>query len=83
MKCNYKEYIQPGHGSMNHENRRAMYKRLMPTIKRIVTLEKQMQDGIDTDKASDEMSKIIEGLTLVEMMAVEDYICKHNLIDNK
>jgi hypothetical protein len=55
----------------------------MPTIKRIVALEKQMQAGIDTDAASTEMSQIIEGLTMVEMMAVEDYICKHNLIDNK
>ena len=83
MKCNYKAYVQQGHGSLNHEDRRAMHRRLMPTIKRIVALEKQMQAGTDTDAASTEMSQIIESLTMVEMMAVEDYICKHNLIDNK
>ena len=83
MKCNYKTYVQHGHGSLNHEDRRAMHKRLMPTIKRIVQLEKNIKANIDKDASENEMTKIINNLTMVEMLAIEDYICKHNLIDNK
>ena len=66
--------------SMNRSERRAMHKRLMPQIKRIVELEKQIQANVNRDAAEDELSRIIGALNMVEMMAIEDYICSHNLL---
>ena len=66
--------------SMNRNERRAMHKRLMPQIKRIVELEKQIQANVNRDAAEDELSRIIGALGMVEMMAIEDYICSHNLL---
>lgn len=82
MKANYQ--TQEGNSSsMDREQRRAMHKRLMPKIKRIVELEKQIKAGINKSEAEDEMSQIFEHLTMVEMFAIEDYIYNHNLLDNK
>ena len=69
--------------SMNRNDRRAMCKRLKPTIKRIVALEKQIKSGIDKEKAEAEIAEIMEKLTMVEMFAIEDYIYNKNLLDNK
>ena len=68
---------------MDREQRRAMHKRLMSKIKRIVELEKQIKAGIDKDAAETEMTQIIEGCTMLEMFAIEDYIYNKNLLDNK
>ena len=82
MKCNFKQ-TKDSHESMDREQRRAMHKRLMPKIKRIVELEKQIKAGIDKDAAETEMAQIIESCTMVEMFAIEDYIYNHNLLDNQ
>lgn len=79
MKCNYTPETN-GSSNMSRDDRRAMYKRLMPTIKRIVELEKQIQANCNVDKATAEIGTIIESLNDVEMMAVEDYICSHELL---
>jgi hypothetical protein len=66
---------------MNRDERRALYKKLQPKIKRIVELEKQIKSGVDKEAAEDEMTTLIEGLTMVEMFAVEDYIYNKHLLD--
>ena len=82
MKANYNIAENP-HAPMDRDQRRAMHKRLMPKIKRIVELEKQIKAGIDKSAAEDEMTKIIESCTMLEMFAIEDYIYNKNLLDNK
>jgi len=69
--------------SMNREERREMKKRLAPIARRVVALEKQIKQGIDKDAAEAEITEIVGKLTLVEMMALEDYIASKNLLDAK
>ena len=66
--------------SMNRDDRRALHKKLKPVIKRVVELEKQIKAGVNVPQAENEIAIIMEGLSLVEMMAIEDYICGHNLL---
>ena len=82
MKANYNITENP-HAPMDREQRRAMHKRLLPKIKRIVELEKQIKAGVDKEAAEEEMNCLFENLTMVEMFAIEDYIYNHNLLDNK
>ena len=81
MKANYNITENP-HAPMDREQRRAMHKRLLPKIKRIVELEKQIKAGIDKEVAEKEMTQIIESCTMLEMFAIEDYIYNKNLLDN-
>ena len=81
MKANYNITENP-HAPMDREQRRAMHKRLLPKIKRIVELEKQIKAGIDKEVAENEMTQIIESCTMLEMFAIEDYIYNKNLLDN-
>ena len=82
MKANYNTTESP-HAPMDREQRRAMHKRLLPKIKRIVELEKQIKAGIDKDTAETEMTQIIESCTMLEMFAIEDYIYNKHLLENK
>lgn len=69
--------------SMNRQDRRALDKKLKPTAKRIVELEKKIKAGIDVEKSQEEISFIINHLTMIEMFALEEYIYKKDLLDNK
>lgn len=60
-----------------------MKKRLAPIARRVVALEKQIKQGADKDAAEAEITEIVGKLTLVEMMALEDYIASKNLLDAK
>ena len=82
MKANYNITENP-HAPMNRDQRRAMHERLMPKIKRIVELEKQIKAGIDKEAAETEMAQIIESCTMLEMFAIEDYIYNKHLLENK
>ena len=82
MKANY-TITEKADAPMDREQRRAMHKRLLPKIKRIVELEKQIKAGINKEAAEDEMAQIIESCTMIEMFAIEDYIYNKNLLDNK
>ena len=82
MKANY-SITEKADAPMDREQRRAMHKRLLPKIKRIVELEKQIKAGIDKEAAENEITQIIEGCSLLEMFAIEDYIYNKNLLDNK
>ena len=66
---------------MNRAERRAMKKRLAPIAKRIVFLEKQIQADINKEQCEAEIEMIMNRLTLVEMIALEDYIASKNLLD--
>jgi type II secretory pathway component PulL len=82
MKANYNTTENPN-APMNRQQRKAMHKRLLPKIKRIVELEKQIKAGINKSAAENEMTQIIESCTMIEMFAIEDYIYKKKLLDNK
>lgn len=82
MKANY-NITENTDASMDREQRRAMHKRLLPKIKRIVELEKQIKAGTDKEAAEDEITQIIESCSLLEMFAIEDYIYNKKLLDNK
>lgn len=60
-----------------------MKRRLAPIARRVVALEKQIKQGINKDAAEAEITEIVGKLTLVEMMALEDYIASKNLLDAK
>ena len=81
MKANYNT-TEKVDAPMSRNQRRSMHKRLLPKIKRIVELEKQIKAGIDKEAAEDEMTQIIESCTMLEMFAIEDYIYNKNLLDN-
>lgn len=66
---------------MNREERRAMKKRLAPIAKRVVFLERQIKQGINKEQCETEIEMIMNRLTLVEMVALEDYIASKNLLD--
>lgn len=82
MKANY-NITEKADAPMDREQRRAMHKRLLPKIKRIVELEKQIKAGIDKSATEDEMTQIIESCSMLEMFAIEDYIYNKHLLDNK
>ena len=82
MKCIIKRE-ESNDGSLNRAQRKAMHKRLKPIAKRIVELEKQIKSGVNKDAAETEIAAIIEKLTMIEMFALEDYIYKKDLLDNK
>lgn len=83
MKCNFTQSSESPSASMNREQRRALHERLMPKIKRIVELEKQIKANINKEAAETEMSELISSCTMIEMFAIEDYIYNKNLLDNK
>jgi hypothetical protein len=68
---------------MNREQRRQLDKKLKPVAKRIVELEKQIKAGVNREKAEEEISFIMNNLTLIEMYALEEYIYKRNLLNNR
>lgn len=69
--------------SMNREQRRNMKKRLAPIARRVAELEKNIKAGINAAAAEEEISAIMEGLSIMEMMALEDYIVSKKLLDTK
>lgn len=66
--------------AMNREDRRAMKKILAPIAKEIVALEKQIKRGENKEAAEARIEELVGKLTLVEMMALEDYIASNELL---
>lgn len=66
--------------AMNREDRRAMKKILAPIAKEIVALEKQIKRGENKEAAEARIEELVSKLTLVEMMALEDYIASNELL---
>lgn len=68
--------------SMNRDERRALKKKIAPTARRIAYLENQISQGIDKEQNEAEISSIIDSLTILEMLALEDYVMSKGLLNN-
>ena len=68
--------------SMNREERRALKKKIAPLAKRIVVLEKQAKDPTMRATCEAQIAELMESLTLMEMMALQDYIESKGLLKN-
>lgn len=66
--------------SMNRADRRQLKKRLAPIAKRIVELEKNIKNNIHKEASEAEIEKIMGSLSMIEMMALEDYISSKQLL---
>lgn len=66
--------------SMNRADRRQLKKRLAPIAKRIVELEKNIKNNINKEESEAEIEKIMNSLSMIEMMALEDYISSKQLL---
>ena len=66
--------------SMNREERRALKKKIAPIAQTIANLELQAKDPIKKEQAEAKIGEIMESLTLIEMMAIEDYIISKGLL---
>lgn len=67
--------------SMNREERRKLKKRLAPIAQRVAELEKNIKNNYKKEESEQEITQIMESLTMVEMFALEDYIVSKNLLD--
>jgi hypothetical protein len=71
--------------SLNREQRRLLKKKLAPIAKEVAAIEniiKITKDTTEKEELEAQIAKIMEGLTLTEMMALEDYITNKGLLDN-
>lgn len=66
--------------SMNREERRALKKKIAPIAQTIANLELQAKDPVKKEQAEAKIGEIMESLTLIEMMAIEDYIISKGLL---
>lgn len=69
--------------AMNREERRGMKNKIAPIAKKIVVLEKQIRRNENKEAAEAEIERLVSSLTLMEMMALEDYIASKGLLDIK
>ena len=69
--------------SLNREQRRRLKKNIAPIARYIATLEKALKEAKEEDKAiiEKQISDIMENFSVMEMMAIEDYIASKNLLD--
>ena len=68
--------------SMNREERRALKRKIAPQAKLIAELEKQALDPAKKVECEEQIDKIMESLTIMEMMAVQDYIMSKGLLED-
>ena len=71
--------------SLNREQRRLLKKKLAPIAKEVAAIEniiKITKDTTEKEELEAQIAKIMEGLTLMEMMALEDYITNKGLLDS-
>lgn len=69
--------------SINRSERRALKRKIAPIAKRIAILENQAIDPAKKAECEKKIGELMSSLTLMEMMAIDDYITsKHLLKDN-
>ena len=68
--------------SMNRDERRALKKKLAPLARKIAQLEMKAKDPSVKAQCEAQISEIMESLTLMEMMALQDYIESKGLLKN-
>lgn len=69
--------------SMNREERRNLQRRLAPIARRIVELEKKVKAGIDKEESEQKITEIMDSLSMIEIIAIDDYIQSKKLIDSE
>lgn len=70
--------------SLNREQRRRFKKALAPIAQAVATLEKALRELDDPEFKKEieaEIEKIMSQLSVMEMMAIEDYIASKHLLD--
>lgn len=67
---------------MNRAERRALKKQIAPQAKAIAALEKQARDPEKKAECEAQISSIMESMTLMEMMALQDYIMSKGLLED-
>ena len=69
--------------SMNREERRALKKKIAPQAREIAKWEKIALDNPSLKgRAEDEIAAIMSKMTLMEMMALQDYIMSKGLLED-
>ena len=68
--------------SMNREERRALKKKLAPLARKIAMLENQAKDPAMKATCEAQIAELMESLSLIEMMALQDYIESKGLLKN-
>jgi hypothetical protein len=69
--------------SINREERRALKKKIAPLARQIVALEKQaIKDPTSKAFVETRIAELMEPLSLMEMMALQDYIESKGLLKN-
>lgn len=67
---------------MNYKERRQVKKNIAPIAKKVVALEKNISAGINVEESEAEITRIVNSLSMIEMLALEDYIYSKKLLDN-
>jgi hypothetical protein len=67
---------------MNREERRALKKKIAPQAKEIAALEIMARDPSKKAECEDKIGAIMERMTLMEMMALQDYIMSKGLLED-
>ena len=68
--------------SMNRAERRALKKQIAPKAREIAELEKLALDPTQRETCEERISNIMESMTLMEMMALQDYIMSKGLLED-
>lgn len=68
--------------SMNRAERRALKRKIAPQARFIAELEKQAKDPAKRAECEAKISEIMESMSLMEMMALQDYIESKGLLEN-
>ena len=68
--------------SMNRAERRALKRKIAPQARLIAELEKQAKDPAKRAECEAKISEIMESMSLMEMMALQDYIESKGLLEN-
>ena len=68
--------------SMNREERRALKKKLAPLAREIAMLENMAKDPAKKEQAEALIAEKMDSLSLMEMLAIEDYIMSKKLLND-
>ena len=68
--------------SMNIKERRLLKNKIAPVAKKVSMYENMTKDPDKRPEAEVKISEIMDSLTIMEMMAVEDYIMSKGLLKN-
>lgn len=68
--------------SMNRDERRALKKKLAPIARKVAYFENMAKDPNKKQEAEAKIAELMDSLSLMEMMAIEDYIMSKGLLKN-